>query len=218
MKSFILLFIICFVLCLGCGDSTKDTADTSQNAVKPKEYTKTTKEEVARLIKKYGDVNGVDTKKGFTPLHDAINNNKEGALEIMELLIEKGADVNGKDKDGFTPLHNIAKDEKMKHREEKIKLLVKNGADVNVRNKAGGIPLLCAIGSKKINLIKALVENGADVNMKSLCGETPLDMAMSFEKKGMKEIIDLLRKHGAKRGKKNGPGGQPAPPEKTSTP
>ena len=45
-------------------------------------------------------VNAADTN-GWTPLHESLTGNSEA---ILELLIEKGSDVNAKTKDGRTPL------------------------------------------------------------------------------------------------------------------
>ena len=59
------------------------------------------------IIKDLCDKYGVDFKdeKGLTPIHCAAH---YGRLEIMQILIDLGADVNVRDKiNSFTPLHLV---------------------------------------------------------------------------------------------------------------
>ena len=60
-----------------------------------------------------------------------------GHVEVAELLIANGADVDGTDKYGNTPLHYAAHH----GRKETTKLLITKGADVNVKRDNGKTPL-----------------------------------------------------------------------------
>ena len=80
------------------------------------------------------DVNAKDDLTGLTPLFDAVSSGKK---EVAALLIDKGADVNGKIAMGFTALHNAAGN----GRYEIIELLIEKGADVNEKNDSGITPL-----------------------------------------------------------------------------
>ena len=142
------------------------------------------------------DLNTV-TEDGFSPLHRAVegdpNTERETEnLEIIELLLNKGADVNGKDDNDDTPLHlsinrNISE------------LLIEHGADVNVKDSFGSTPLHSIIFNEDKDWVALLITNGADLNLMNEEGQTPLDQLSSVELEGVTaEIAILLRKHGAK--------------------
>ena len=84
-----------------------------------------------RLIKAGADVNVIN-KYGVTPMFIASQN---GYLEIVDLLLEAGADVNTAHKEsGLTPLWIAAQ----QGHSEIIRRLLKAGADVNATQKASG--------------------------------------------------------------------------------
>ena len=65
-----------------------------------------------------------------SPLHSAA---KVGCLEVMELLIEKGAEIDAKDRFGNTALFYAVDENRM----EAVKLLIARGADTTLTNQAG---------------------------------------------------------------------------------
>ncbi|XP_063706210.1 transient receptor potential channel pyrexia [Culicoides brevitarsis] len=67
-----------------------------------------------------------------TPLHAAVGK-AESAFDILEVLIQWGADVNRKDIYGFTPLHLAALDG-LSHC---VEMLIFHGADVTTKSKKG---------------------------------------------------------------------------------
>ena len=72
-----------------------------------------------------------------------------GHLEICELLIKHGANVNTKNDKGLTPLHRVAAQRKKTTLKKHIKiceLLLKHGADVNAKNNDGNTPIFYADG------------------------------------------------------------------------
>ena len=72
---------------------------------------------------------------GRTLLHNAVSS--RGRKEIVELLINKGANVNSKDVFGVTPLHLAA----LGGKTEIAKILIEKGANINARNRDGESPL-----------------------------------------------------------------------------
>lgn len=66
------------------------------------------------------------------------NGTNEGKhVEILEKLLELGADPNASDIDGYTPLHHAAKPENYPIRRKMIKALLNHGADANAQNRFG---------------------------------------------------------------------------------
>lgn len=76
-------------------------------------------------------------ENGMTLLHWAAD---RGYLDMTEILLEKGIDVNSQDADGQTPLHYAAS---CGH-QAVIKTLVSHGADLNIADSDGLLPVDCA--------------------------------------------------------------------------
>ena len=85
------------------------------------------------------DVNQVD-KDGITLLNMAILSVVSGKKDMLELLIERGADVNLAYEDGWTPLHFAT----VLGEKEIVKLLLGQGAAVDQANSNGDTPLMIA--------------------------------------------------------------------------
>ncbi|MFC1650656.1 ankyrin repeat domain-containing protein [Candidatus Latescibacterota bacterium] len=111
-------------------------------------------------------------------------------LEIIEILLDNGADINKRDKDGWTPLHYAVKN--ALHRE--AELLLKRGASVNATLDDGDTPLhIAAWNSRELTAMK-LIEHEADINAVNSFGATPLSWA---NVQGNSSIIELLKSNGA---------------------
>ena len=93
-----------------------------------------------------------------------------GNLEIVKLLIEKGADVNVKikDKGDFTPLFAaIFGSGKEKDKQEMIKFLLDKGADVNARFISKGFeatPLMMAAAQKDTEIVRLILAKKPDIH------------------------------------------------------
>ena len=124
---------------------------------------------------------------------------------MVELLIERGAQVDVKANTGATPLYLAASGSK--NSKETIQLLLAAGADINVKRTTKpneGFGLL-HIASKDSNerVVDFLIAKGLDINAETATGRTPLELARdttrlgSAAKKRRKAIVELLLKHGA---------------------
>ena len=89
-----------------------------------------------------------------TALMYAIN---DGHIDIVRLLIERGANVNIKNDDGYTALMYAT----MMDNIYIVKLLLENGAKPNIKNKKGATALKLAYSYNRKNIAKLLIENGA---------------------------------------------------------
>ena len=113
------------------------------------------------LIEKGADVNLDATHGdrkfntlGKKPLHIAAEG---GNKEIVEILINNGANINAKDEYGETPLMSACK----MGRNEVADFLIKNGANVNEKSNLGNSPLSLAKKQGHKEIAELLIANGA---------------------------------------------------------
>jgi len=140
---------------------------------------------VKTFLEKDPNVN-VKDKFGCTPLHWAA---LAKTNEVAEFLIDKGADVNARDNNGLLPLTGT-------HRLDMIGLLISKGVDVNAKiNNRSMTKLHLACRQDNKDMVEYLISKGADLNAKNNRGQTTLDIATN---RGHTEIVELLKKHGAK--------------------
>ena len=132
---------------------------------------------------------------GGTPLYSAVSNSKK---EIVQTLLEAGADPNQKSKGRFSPL--ISACDKYRPNLEIIKLLFEYGADPNVQDYDGSTPLHIAVRNDNSEITELLLTNGADPNIQDNIGNTPLHTYANYI------IKNLLIKHGADETIKNDQG------------
>lgn len=90
-----------------------------------------------------------------TPLNHAVNYERN---EIVEYLMERGANVNALYEGDYTPLMSAVQ----RNNIEIVKLFLKNGADVNLKDKYGKVALYIAVFNNNLEIIKLLVEAKAD--------------------------------------------------------
>ena len=102
-------------------------------------------------------------------------NNPDRCLEVVEILVSRGALVNSCNCYGQTPLMEAAGTENL----EVLKYLVEQGAIIDAYDKGGCTALFYAATSKRnsVNDIKYLVSKGANIAHCSMFGYTALHFA-----------------------------------------
>jgi len=115
----------------------------------------------------------------------------EGNVWQVELLLQKGANINATNKQGFTPLFMAAG----KGQRDTVMLLLDKGADVNLRNKYNGATgLIIAAEEGHSEIVAALLNKGANINATANNGYTALMIAVQA---GKKDAAQTLVAHGA---------------------
>lgn len=103
--------------------------------------------------------------------------------EILDILIQAGADLNARDEAGFTALQDAALSGNL----DSVRILVDHGADVNAGDKAtGATPLYMAATMGREQVVSLLLEKGADPNR----GPNPTAAAAAA---GFDKVADLIR-------------------------
>ena len=115
----------------------------------------------------------------------------ENWRECLELLVNSGADVNGRDEFGGTALIVAV----FRNHTECVNILVKAGADVNEKNRDGDTALTLAISKRHDDIVRILIEAGADVNQEGLhfADESLTTPLISAARTNSKFIPQLLR-------------------------
>lgn len=108
-----------------------------------------------------------------TPLHRAAEWNW---TEVIDLLVEAGANVQAWTGDGRTPLHHGAARTGCL---EAMLVLLKHGADVNARSEDQETPLHCwavaTASAPRVEIVDSLLRSGADETTLNNQGHTAAD-------------------------------------------
>lgn len=146
--------------------------------------------EVTRLFDKYNDNPSLlsltsSFETGRTLLHRAA---MKGHVRLIELLLERGADIQEKDCWGNLPLHAAAACGQTKA----VEYLLASGASREAKNESGLTPLAAAAGKGQLETAEFLISRGADVNARDDVGLPVLFAALPYP-----AIINLLIDRGA---------------------
>ncbi len=106
-----------------------------------------------------------------TLLHYAV---KYKELEIAQMLIGAGADVNVQDNRGMT--------------KQKINTKIEAGADVNMQDKIGQTPLHWAAEFTNVEFVRMLIEAGSRKDIRNTYDQTPYDLARDWQ---MEELLAI---------------------------
>jgi len=144
------------------------------------------KECAQKLINTIENIDEIRDIYGNSLLHYAA---REENTELINLLIEKGADPLLQNERGETPLHWAVANA------EVVSLLVKY--DVDVKDRDGRTPLHWAVKFGNRDAVEILLRHGASVDATDKYGFTPLKLALFEGSPKHIQIAKLLIEHGA---------------------
>ena len=144
------------------------------------------------------NINARSDSDGRTVL---INAAARGDLNVVKLLLERGADVNVADNRGYTALHHAIE---ARYDDVSELLLNQPKLDPNARGLNGVTTLMSYVWRERKDAVQKLLDRGADVNAQDYDGDSALHGAAQ---NGNIEIMDLLVAKGANLNLKNKVGG-----------
>lgn len=127
-----------------------------------------------------------DKYTGYPPFCFAVYTCK--SLEMLQALLEHGADVNACSKDGSTPLHLASVRDHLT-----MKFLIKSGADINIKDNKEKTPLDLAIEKHYLSGIVILLNDGADWTLSDSEAE---DLLFESARQGHKNMTLILVRRG----------------------
>lgn len=106
--------------------------------------------------------------------------------EMIQFLLERGADRDAKDLDGATALHRAAERGKL----PEIRLLLERGANVNSRQTDGTTPLMLAAQFGHYDAVQLLLDYGADAKLTKSNGAAAVDFARASGDYGTAPMLE----------------------------
>jgi ankyrin repeat protein len=119
----------------------------------------------------------------YTPLIWAASYGQSDAIDV---LIKKGAKVNGVNRKGESALMWASS----KGQYQAAQTLIRLGADVRSSNESGSTALHWAAWNGKEKLVTLLIQHGAKIDLKNSSGKTAFDLA---KKQSFPKVMELLR-------------------------
>ena len=132
------------------------------------------------------DLNAKD-EYGCAPLLWAARN---GHIDMLKLLLDKGADVETAGYNGMRALHHVCNSSK----EKCVEILLEADANPNATDDANSTPLHWAAARGVLNIVVRLSDKGADPNVATKTGVRPIHKACMY---GQAQIVKKLVEGGA---------------------
>jgi ankyrin repeat protein len=134
------------------------------------------------------DVNETINESSQTPLMIASGN---GHADIVDFLLQNGANVNAVNRSGETALIRIAQNSIINKDVQLtiVEQLILAGSTINAQEKYGKTALILATESDSPKTVRKLLENGADISIKDDNEDTALNIAISNKMTEIETII-----------------------------
>lgn len=111
----------------------------------------------------------------------------KGHINVVQLLIEKGAKLDLKDDHGNTALMEAVREGHI----EIAKLLISHKTNINAQNHHGSTPIMWAAYYHHANIAQLLIDNHADINIKNNDKKTALMIAKEREYQDIVNIFSV---------------------------
>lgn len=119
----------------------------------------------------------------YTPLHWAVN---YGKPNVVDYLLDQGANVNAKTSYKYTPLHLAA----MGGNKQIITALFDKKPEVNAKDNNGFTPIMYAVSNNNsMNLINLWIEAGADLDVKNRQKQSLLHLACNYGRSDLAKAL-----------------------------
>jgi ankyrin repeat protein len=197
--------VFCLLLVCGCHANSRSKNDGLLSAIQHKDT-----EAVRRII-----AGGIDLEPASGPyevIKPLAYAAAYGNLEIVKLLVEAGADLNGRVAYGDVPLIKAAE-----HKNDDILVyLIEQGADVNTPNAFGITPFIGYCGEGDLERAQLAAKHGGDMNSSFVSktnqhtGEKNMSPLQAAAAAGRLEVVELLLSLGADPQAKDNWGGKTA--------
>ncbi len=109
--------------------------------------------------------------------HELLDTSVVDGISQIQLLLDKGANVNARDAKQETLLLLAADHGRL----EVVQLLIQRGAEIDTKDEVNRTPLTAAAHNNDADIVKFLLDHGANVNAGVERGETPLFAAITGE-------------------------------------
>ena len=115
---------------------------------------------------------------------------RNGHIDMLKLLLDKGADVETAGYNGMRALHHVCNSSK----EKCVEILLEADANPNATDDANSTPLHWAAARGVLNIVVRLSDKGADPNVATKTGVRPIHKACMY---GQAQIVKKLVEGGA---------------------
>lgn len=151
--------------------------------------------ELTKFLIDHGADLEVPDEYDYTPLLQAAAARVEDGISAqLQLLVEKGANINAKDRYGRSVLQSSIQS----NNPEVVKFLIDYGADLESTDNRGETALFNAVGLNNPTMVQLLIDHGANLEVKNEYGKTLLDVARRHRHIETMILNALAKKNGAK--------------------